>query len=281
MDTQEQYNQMKTLALEIRRKTLFQIAHSGQPGHIGGTMSICELLGCLYGGVMNIDPKNPKWEQRDRYIMSKGHAGPALYATLAIKGYFPLAWLETLNQPHTNLPSHTDMLKTPGVDMSTGSLGQGTSSGVGIAYACRLKKLQNYIYILTGDGESQEGQVWEAFAFAAQNKMDNLIVFLDKNGGQVDARVDEIISTVHIGDKLKAFGWHVQSVSGHDVSEIASAIQAAKAEKGRPSYIILNTVKGYGCPMTKNAVNDHNFAITMDEYKICSDLIDGQIKEIV
>lgn len=279
MYDEKQLKRMKRMALEIRRKTLYQIAKSGAPGHIGGTMSICELMGCLYGGIMKIDPKNPKTDDRDRFIMSKGHAGPAMYSALAVNGFFPMEWLDTLNCAGTNLPSHTDMNKTPGVDMTTGSLGQGTSSGFGIAYGMRLKGLKDrYAYVLIGDGESQEGQIWEALQFAPQYKMDNLIAFLDRNGGQVDAKVEKIIPASRIEDKVKAFGWHVQTVeNGHDVKAIAEAIEEAKKVKGVPSFIVLNTIKGYGCPMTKNAVNDHSFGITMEEYEECSRLIDEQI----
>ena len=228
-------------------------------------MSVCDLMACLYGGVMNIDPRDPKWEQRDRFIMSKGHAGPAMYAALALKGYFDLSELKTINRPGTRLPSHTDMNKTPGVDMTTGSLGQGFSSGLGIAMACKRKKLDSYVYILLGDGECEEGQVWECAMFAPAKKLTNVIAFVDYNRQQICGTVEQVAGLTDIGGKFAAFGWHVVNVEdGNDVSQIMDAIEAAKADTDRPSMLILNTKKGKGCCFAEDIFN-HNLTVSSEQ----------------
>ena len=180
MITMEQKKALVNFSADIRSECIKMISKIGV-GHVGGCLSIADVLACLYGGVMNIDPSRPRWEDRDRFVLSKGHADPAMYAALALKGYFPMDMLDTLNQPPTNLPSHTDMNRTPGVDMTTGSLGQGISSAVGIALGCRLKGKDNYTYVIVGDGESQEGQVWEAAMFAGAKQLSHLIAFVDYN----------------------------------------------------------------------------------------------------
>ena len=228
---------MKQIAKEIRKLTIECIASIGQ-GHIGGSFSIVDLLTVLYYKQMNIDPKNPKKEARDRLVVSKGHSGPAVYATLAHKGYIEKEELKTLNRFGTNLPSHCDMNKTPGVDMTTGSLGQGISCAVGMAIASRLSKDNATIYCIIGDGESQEGQVWEALMYASQQKLDNLIIFLDNNGMQIDDYVKNLNNLNNIEARYESFGLHVQSINGHDLDAIDNAINIAKATKEKTSIYI-------------------------------------------
>ncbi|KJS86476.1 MAG: transketolase [Peptococcaceae bacterium BICA1-8] len=216
-------------------------------GHIGGCLSVVEALVALYYKHMNINPDNPQMAGRDRFIMSKGHAGPALYAVLADKGYFPLSELDSLNQPETNLPSHCDMLRTKGIDMTAGSLGQGISCAVGMAKASKIWKDDAYIYCIIGDGESQEGQVWEAAMAAAHFKLNNLIVFTDYNKLQIDGTVEEIMGLAPLDKKWEAFGWNVIEVQdGHSITQISDAIIKAKRSRNRPTMLILNTIKGKG-----------------------------------
>lgn len=249
-------------AREIRWHTVDAVGFLGV-GHIGGSLSIADVLAVLYFDKMRIDPKNPRLEQRDRLVLSKGHAGPALYATLALRGFFDLSELHTLNQPGTNLPSHCDMLRTPGIDMTAGSLGQGISCAVGIAKAMKLRGYDSAVYAIVGDGESQEGQVWEASMLAAHLKLDNLIVFLDCNGMQIDGTVEDVNSLLEPEKKWEAFGFFTQSVDGHDVQAIQAAIDNAKAHQGQPSMIVLHTIKGKGVSFIEAAgVANHNMVIT-------------------
>jgi len=240
------------LAAEIRLETFQEMATLGF-GHIGGAMSIADVLAVLYGGAMKIDPKRPDWEERDYFSLSKGHAGPAVYAALALKGFFPKDKLRTLNQSGTMLPSHCSRIHTPGIDLTTGSLGQGISTAVGAALASRILGGENYAYCIVGDGECDEGQIWEAVLFAAHQKLDHFILFVDENKMQLDGPVADICSMGDIGEKFSAFNWHVQTVDGHSVSAIHQAIEAAKAAAGQPSVIILQTVKGKGCLLAEEA----------------------------
>lgn len=250
---------------QIRYMVMDEIGTLGV-GHVGGCLSIIEGLVVLYHKVMNIDPSYPKMEGRDRLVLSKGHAGPALYAVLADKGFFPVDWLYTLNKPETNLPSHCDMNRTPGIDMTAGSLGQGISCAVGIAKASKIKKDNAYIYAIVGDGESQEGEVWEAAMAAAHYKLDNLIAFTDNNKLQIDGTVQEIMGLHCLEEKWKAFGWNVYSVDGHDVEAIYHAVMDAKKNTGTPSMILLNTVKGKGVSFVEAAgVKNHNMPITKEQ----------------
>ncbi len=232
-------------ALELRKLTIREIGHLGS-GHIGGSMSIIELLTYLYYHEMRIDPSDPAKLDRDRLVCSKGHAGPAVYATLASKGYFPEDWLLTLNQGGTRLPSHCDMNKTPGVDFTTGSLGQGASAAVGIALGQKLRKLDANTFLIIGDGESQEGQVWEAAETAAQWKLGNLIAFTDLNRLQLDGWTEDIVCMENIDTRWLGFNWHVQRICGHDFNQITAAVERAKAVVDRPSMIVLDTVKSKG-----------------------------------
>jgi transketolase len=243
----------------IRRLIIDSIGKVGV-GHIGGCFSVVETLVVLYYVKMNIDPKRPDWEGRDRFVMSKGHAGPALYAVLADKGYFDLSLLDTLNRPGTSLPSHCDMLKTRGIDMTAGSLGQGLSCAVGMAKGSKIKKDNATIYAIVGDGESQEGSIWEAAMFAAYHQLNNLIAFTDNNELQIDGKVAEIMDIEPLDQKWEAFGWNVIVVQdGHDVVEIAKAIDAAKQSEAKPTMIILHTVKGKGVSFIEaaGAANHH------------------------
>lgn len=254
--------------IEIRKLILKTIGTLGV-GHIGGSLSMVELLVVLYEKHMKVDPKNPKMPGRDRLIVSKGHSGPAVYSMLCSKGYFDESWLLTLNQPETNLPSHCDMNKTPGIDMTTGSLGQGFSCAMGIAKASKIKKDGATIYTVIGDGETQEGQIWEAAMFAAQHKLDNVIAFTDYNKLQLDGPISEICNIAPLDEKWRSFGWNVIVVEdGHNCEEIDAAISLAKFSK-KPSMIILNTIKGKGISFAEKAgVGNHSMPISkemMDE----------------
>lgn len=261
MVSQEKLRELKLFAADIRIAALRAMESIGV-GHVGGSMSVCDLMACLYGEVMNVRPAEPRWAERDRFIMSKGHAGPAMYAALALKGYFPVEELRTLNAPDTRLPSHTDMQKTPGVDMTTGSLGQGFSSGLGIALGCRKRGIDNYVYILLGDGECEEGQVWECAMFAPARKLSRVIAFVDYNKLQLDGTVEEVVGLNNLGAKFEAFGWHVVDVAdGNDIEQILRAIDEAKAVTDRPSMLILNTKKGKGCSFAEDVFN-HNMPVT-------------------
>ena len=255
----EEQNYLRKKATQIRKLTVSEIASVGV-GHIGGCLSVIDALVVLYYKHMRIDPSDPQKKDRDRFVMSKGHAGPAVYAVLADKGYFPVEKLSTLNQPNTNLPSHCDMLRTPGIDMTTGSLGQGISCAVGIAKASKIKKDGAFIYGMIGDGESQEGQVWEASMLAGNLKLNNLIVFLDYNKLQIDGPVAQVNDIAPVDAKWRAFGWNVIDVpDGNDVAEIDAAVTLAKASKEKPSMIILNTKKGKGVSFVENkGAANHN-----------------------
>lgn len=275
MDMQAKKDLQK-FAVSIRKETMRAIGTLGV-GHVGGALSICDVLAVLYGGEMNIDPADPHKEDRDWLVCSKGHAGPAVYATLALKGFFPKEELLTLNKPGTNLPSHCDMNRTPGIDMTTGSLGQGTSSAVGIACGNRKKGLDNYTYLIIGDGESQEGQVWEAALFAAQHKLSHLIAFTDYNKCQIDGTISEVCELGDLAGKYEAFGWYAQSVDGHDVEQISEAIHKAKQQGKRPSMIVLNTVKGKGVSLAEGKVGSHNMPVTREQMEQAMAELDSQL----
>lgn len=256
--------ELKNLATNIRITALKGLRELGF-GHIGGSMSMAELMAALYGECMNVDPNRPDWEDRDWYVQSKGHCGPAVYAALALKGYFPEEEMLTLNQGGTNLPSHCDRNKTKGIDMSTGSLGQGMSTAIGIALGNRLRKKSSYTYLLLGDGECQEGQVWEGAMFAAQNKLDHLIAFVDYNKKQLDGYVKDICDLGDIAKKFEDFGWHVQDIDGHDIEAIINAVEAAKKVSGKPSMIVLNTIKGKGCSFAEGVLYNHHMRFTKEQ----------------
>ncbi|MBU9745775.1 transketolase [Lachnospiraceae bacterium ASD3451] len=257
---------LKNRADEIRKLTIRSIGSLGT-GHIGGALSLCEVLAALYFDVMHIDPEDSKKPDRDRFVLSKGHGGPAVYAALALRGFLPEEELETLNRPNTHLPSHCDMRLTNGIDMSTGSLGQGFSASVGMALAAQLDQKDLYVYSIIGDGESQEGQVWEAAMLAGSRKLDHLIAFTDYNKMQIDGYIEEVNGLEPLDKKWEAFGFHVQSINGHDIGEILYAIDNAKKIKGKPSMILLNTIKGKGAYFCENQVASHNMNITEDMWQ--------------
>lgn len=265
--------EMESNARKIRELTVECIGKLGT-GHIGGALSICDVLSVLYFGVMNVDPKEPEKADRDRLVLSKGHGGPALYSALALKGYFDRKELDTLNGPGTRLPSHCDMRRTRGIDMTTGSLGQGFSAAVGMAIAVRLDQNPCYIYSIIGDGESQEGQIWEAAMLAGSRKLDHLIAFVDYNKMQIDGYTEEINGLEPLDQKWEAFNWHVQTVNGHRVADILAAIDKAKKIKGRPSMIILDTIKGKGGYFCENVLTSHNMTITEEEWKTAVDMLE-------
>lgn len=259
------YDEIRAFAKEVRINIINCIGSIGV-GHIGGCLSIVDVLAVLYKKHMNIDPKNPRMEGRDRLVCSKGHAGPAVYSALAERGYFDKSILLTLNKGGTSLPSHCDMNKTPGVDMTAGSLGQGFSCAVGMAIGSKVKKDGARIYAILGDGESQEGQIWEAAMLAANKKLDNLTAFTDFNHMQIDGTTDEINSLEPLDKKWEAFGWNTITVDGHDVEEIDKAIIKAKAEKTKPTMIILNTVKGKGVSFVEAAkVGCHSMPMSCEQ----------------
>jgi transketolase len=236
---------LKKDAAEIRKLTIRAMASAGY-GHIGGSMSVCDALAALYGGVMHVDPSDPDMPDRDRLVLSKGHCGPALYAALAYKGYFPAEELATLNANGTLLPSHCDRLKTRGVDISTGSLGQGLSLASGVAYGCRMRGYASKVFCIVGDGELQEGQNWEAIQFIAHHRLDNLILIVDNNKRQLDGYTEEICAQQNLADKFMSFGLKVFLCCGHDPEAIFRTLEQAK-EAGAPSAVILDTEKGKGC----------------------------------
>jgi len=263
-----QRNSVEERAKTIRKLTVDCIGKLGI-GHIGGCLSIADLLAVLYNAVMNIDPQNPKMPGRDRLIISKGHAGPALYAALADKGYFSISELDTLNRPGTGLPSHCDMNKTTGVDMTTGSLGQGFSCAVGAAIGAKLRKDNAIIYTIIGDGESQEGQIWEAAMLAGHRRLSNLIAFTDYNHMQIDGTTNEVNTLDNLPAKWAAFNWNVVDVAqGNDVEKIYDAILQAKQCGDKPTMIILHTVKGKGVSFIEAAgCGNHNMSVTPEQYR--------------
>lgn len=242
---------------EIRLNTLKELYHLGF-GHYGGSLSIVEALAVLYGEVMKVNPEDPKWEDRDYFILSKGHGGPGLYATLAAKGYFPEEVLYTLNQNGTTLPSHPDKNLTPGVDMTTGSLGQGISAAVGVALSHKLSNKDNYTYCIVGDGELNEGQCWEAAQFAAHHKLNHLFVLIDDNKKQLDGLTKDIIDPLDFEEKFKAFGFYTLRVDGRSLEQIYQAIEEGKGQTEQPVAIILDTVKGQGVPYLEEKADNHH-----------------------
>lgn len=260
--------EVKQKANDIRKDIIVETYNAGS-GHPGGSLSIADVLAVLYFDEMNVNPENPKDPDRDRFVLSKGHAAPALYAVLAEKGFIPKEDLKTLRKIDSYLQGHPDMKHTPGVDMSTGSLGQGVSAAVGMALAGKIDNKDYRVYTILGDGETEEGQVWEAAMFAGNNKLDNLIVFVDSNGLQIDGPVEEVNSPRPLDKKFEAFKFNTIVVDdGNDVEQIREAIDQAKEVKGMPSAIILNTVKGKGVSFMENQVGWHGKAPNQEQYEI-------------
>ena len=263
--------QLKKIANEVRKNIVTGL-HSAKSGHPGGSLSAADMVTFLYYEEMNVDAKNPKNPNRDRFVLSKGHAAPVLYGVLAEKGFIPKEDIVTLRKPDSYLQGHPDMKHTPGVDMSSGSLGQGVSTAVGMALTGKMDHKDYRVYTLLGDGEIEEGQVWEAAMFAGHRKLDNLVVIVDNNNLQIDGTVEEVCSPYPIDKKFEAFNFHVIVINGHDFDEIRNALNEAKNTKGQPTAIIMNTVKGKGVSFMENQVNwhgaapnDEQFAVAMEE----------------
>lgn len=261
------YDQLRSIAREIRKDIIISTNAAGS-GHPGGSLSSAEILTTLYFHKMKVDPNNPTWEDRDRFVLSKGHAAPVLYATLAEKGFFGKGELKMLRHTSAMLQGHPDMKGTPGVEMSTGSLGQGFSSSIGMALAAKLDKKNNRIFVLLGDGELQEGIVWEAAMAAGHYSLDNLTAFIDYNGLQIDGTNDEVMKVNPLKEKWESFGWNVLEIDGHSFEEIITAIETAESTKDKPTMIIAKTIKGKGVSFMENQVAWHGTAPKKEDVDI-------------
>ncbi|PBC89050.1 transketolase subunit A [Caldicellulosiruptor bescii] len=271
--------ELKKIATEIRKSIIIQTASAGS-GHPGGSLSGVEILTYLYFVEMNIDPKNPKDPNRGRFVLSKGHASPLLYAVLAEKGFISKDELTGFRQIYSNLQGHPDMKKIPGVEMSTGSLGQGLSVANGMALAAKLDGKNYRVYVLLGDGEIQEGQIWEAAMTAAHYKLDNLTAFLDHNGLQIDGKITEVMSPEPVDEKFKAFGWHVIKIDGHDFNQIEKAVNEAKTIKEKPTIIIAETVKGKGVSFMENEAGWHGTAPNKEQAQKALEELQKQLESL-
>lgn len=260
----EMLEYLQERAKTLRRHIITMLGEAGS-GHPGGSLSAADIVATLYFEVMKLDPQQPGWPERDRFVLSKGHAAPVLYAALAERGFFPVEELMTLRKLDSRLQGHPDMKKLPGVEMSTGSLGQGLSAANGMALAARLDGRDSRVYVLLGDGEIQEGQIWEAAMAAAHYRLDHVIAFLDHNGLQIDGPIREVMSPEPVADKWRAFGWDVQVIDGHDIRQILNAIGYARQVTGRPSMIICETVKGKGVSFMENEAGWHGNAPKPEE----------------
>ncbi|MBQ2967092.1 MAG: transketolase [Clostridia bacterium] len=272
-------NRLNLTAYNIRKNAVSAVFHAGS-GHPGGSLSIADIMAVLYFDEMRIDPQNPDWADRDRFVLSKGHCAPALYATLAERGYIPKEDLKTLRKTASYLEGHPDKKKIKGVDMSSGSLGQGISAANGMALAGKIDNKDYRVYTILGDGEIQEGQVWEAAMFAAHYKLDNLVAFVDHNGLQIDGPITEVMSPEPITNKFEAFGWHVISIDAHDVEAIKNALDEARTVKGKPTVIVANSTKGKGVSFMENNVSWHGAAPNAEQYAVAEAELDAKIKEL-
>ena len=270
---------LKETARKVRLGILEGV-HAAASGHPGGSLSIAEIITYLYFEEMNVDPANPKWADRDRLVLSKGHTAPALYAALANKGYFSTDALSTLRQADSFLQGHPDMKGTPGVDMSTGSLGQGISAACGMALSAKLSGDAYKVYAILGDGETEEGQVWEAAMFAAHNKLDNLVAIVDFNGLQIDGPITEVCSPVPFPEKFEAFGWHVITMDAHDFNDIERAFDEAEKISGKPVAIIQKSVKGKGVSFMENQVSWHGAAPNEEQYNQAMNELNAKLSEL-
>ncbi|MEZ3497325.1 MAG: transketolase [Lachnospiraceae bacterium] len=258
--------ELKIFATKARMGVLEGV-YNAKAGHPGGSLSICDLLSVLYNNELRVDPKNPKAQDRDRLVLSKGHAAPAVYAALALKGFFPEADIKTLRKSDSYLQGHPNMDKVPGIDMSTGSLGQGISAAVGMALGAKLDKADYRVYTILGDGEIEEGQVWEAAMFAGNRGLDNLVAFIDNNNLQIDGTMEEVNAPYPIAEKFAAFNWNTIEIDGHDYDAIEAALAAAKACKGKPTAVVMKTVKGKGVSFMEDAVGWHGSAPNTEQYE--------------
>ena len=277
--TASEKKQLMATACKVRMGVI-ESTHGAKAGHPGGSLSAADVFTYLYFQELNIDPKNPKWEERDRFVLSKGHTAPGLYAALALRGFFPVDDLPTLRHIDSYLQGHPNMNSVPGVDMSTGSLGQGISAAAGMALAAKHQGRSCRVYALLGDGEIQEGQPWEAFMFAHQYKLDNLCAIIDNNGLQIDGRVEDVMSPYPIVDKLKAFGWEVAEIDGHDFEQMESAFAKAREVKGAPTAIVMNTMKGKGVSYMEDQAGWHGKAPNDEEYETAMNELKAQLAEV-
>mgnify|MGYP002513928724 CR=1 FL=1 len=272
-------NQLKLLAAKARRGAIVG-TFNAKSGHPGGSLSAADIFTYLYFKEMNVDPKNPQWADRDRFVLSKGHAAPALYSVLAERGFFDAELLKNLRQPGCILQGHPDMKKIPGVDMSTGSLGQGVSAAAGMALGAKKQGKDLRVYTLLGDGEIEEGQVWEAMMFAHHYELDNLCVIVDNNDLQIDGRIADVIDPYPIPEKFKAFGLHVEEIDGHDFDQIEAALNSAKETKGVPTAIIMKTLKGKGVSFMEDQAGWHGKAPNDEQYEQAMAEIGKQLEEV-
>lgn len=278
MDSSE-IKQLQILAAKSRMGAILGTYHA-KSGHPGGSLSAADIFTYLYFKEMNVKPEQPDWEDRDRFVLSKGHCCPSLYATLALKGYFDWNELTVLRHVGAMLQGHPDMKGTPGIDMSTGSLGQGISAACGMALAAKLDNKDYRTYTVLGDGEVEEGQVWEAAMFASHNKLDNLVVIVDQNGLQIDGTVEEVAGIEPLDKKFESFGFEVIKIDGHDFEQIASALDKAKTVKGKPTAILAKTVKGKGVSFMENQVSWHGKAPVQEEYDQAMAELNKQLQEL-
>ena len=278
MDTKTKL-ELQKIAVKIRKGVIEGTGHA-KSGHPGGSLSIADIVAYLYFHEMNVDPQNPQWADRDRFVLSKGHTAPALYAALSLKGYFAWEHIATLRQPDSMLQGHPSMKYTPGVDMSTGSLGQGISTAVGMALGAKLQGKMFRVYCPLGDGEIEEGQVWEAAMFAGNRRLDNLVAIVDWNNLQIDGALDEVNSPCPIDEKFAAFGWNVISIDGHDFDQIDDAFTAAKACKGKPTCIIAKTIKGKGVSFMEDKCDWHGSAPNAEQYEQAMAELDAALAEL-
>ena len=277
--TVQEKKQLMATACKVRMNAIRGV-HAAKAGHPGGSLSAADMFTYLYFKEMNIDPANPKWEDRDRFVLSKGHTAPGLYATLALRGFFPVDDMDTLRQIGSHLQGHPNMNETPGVDMSTGSLGQGISAAAGMALGAKYQKKDCRVYTLLGDGEIQEGQVWEACMFASHYNLDNLCVIVDNNGLQIDGKVADVMSPYPIPEKLRAFGFEVVEIDGHDFDQIEAAFEKAKATKGKPFGIVMKTIKGKDVSFMENNAGWHGKAPNDDEYAQAMSELQAKLAEV-
>ena len=268
------------LAANRIRQHIIEGTFNAKSGHPGGSLSAADVITYLYMKEMKVDPDNPKWEDRDRFVLSKGHAAPALYGALAVRGFFPEDEIKNLRKPSSFLQGHPDMKGVPGVDMSTGSLGQGVSCAVGMALAGKVAGKDYRVYSVLGDGEIQEGQVWEAAMFAAHKKLSNLTIFIDNNNLQIDGTMEEVNSPYPIPEKFQAFGWNTVEIDGHDFDQIEDAIAQAKSVKDKPTAVIMHTVKGKGVSFMENQVGWHGVAPNKEQYEKATAELDAEIKRL-
>ena len=269
--------ELKNIATDLRKKAVSMI-YEAQSGHPGGSLSVADFVAACYFREMNIDPKNPKWEDRDRFVLSKGHVCPIQYAALATLGYFPLDVLHTLRKEGSILQGHPDMKKCPGIDISTGSLGQGLACGVGMALCAKLDEKDYRVFVVVGDGEAQEGEIWEAAQTANKYKLDNLVVFVDNNNLQLDGTCDEVMPNIDLGKKFEAFGFENYEIDGHDMQQIVDTLDKIRASKsGKPKCIFAHTIKGKGVSYMENECGWHGVAPNEQEYKQAMEELDAQM----